>query len=105
MATVQIVVNQTPFYAESGGQVGDSGFDPLGWGMAEVRETRKMNGVFVHIARVTEGKLTRGQPVKLEVAHLRRRAIRANHSATHLLHEALRRALGRSCRAKGQPQR
>lgn len=98
---VQIVVNQTPFYAESGGQVGDAGFIRWEGGEAEVRDTRKMAGVFVHVAEVTEGRLHKGQPVKLEVAHARRSAIRANHSATHLLHEALRRALGDHVAQKG----
>jgi alanyl-tRNA synthetase len=91
---VQIVVNQTPFYAESGGQVGDSGYLRWDGGEAQVHDTKKMAGVFVHMATVTEGILKRGVPVKLEVGHERRRAIRANHSATHLLHEALRRSLG-----------
>ncbi|MEZ5751148.1 MAG: alanine--tRNA ligase [Paracoccaceae bacterium] len=91
---VSVVVNQTPFYGESGGQVGDSGMIRWDGGVAEVRDTKKMNGVFVHVAEVTEGTLRKGQAVKLEVAHGRRGAIRANHSATHLLHEALRRALG-----------
>ena len=93
-AKVQIVVNQTPFYAESGGQVGDSGLIRTDTGMANVTDTRKSAGVFIHIAEVTEGEIARGQPAKLEVGHRRRSAIRANHSATHLLHEALRRALG-----------
>ncbi|MCC6002239.1 MAG: alanine--tRNA ligase [Pararhodobacter sp.] len=92
--SVQIVVNQTPFYAESGGQVGDAGFIRSDTGTAEITDTQRRAGVVVHLARVIEGVLKRGQPVKLEVAHDRRRMIRANHSATHLLHEALRRALG-----------
>ncbi|MCL4675189.1 MAG: alanine--tRNA ligase, partial [Pararhodobacter sp.] len=91
---VQIVVNQTPFYAEAGGQVGDSGYMRWDGGEAAVHDTKKMAGVFVHMATITEGRLRRGVPVKLEVAHERRSAIRANHSATHLLHEALRRSLG-----------
>jgi alanyl-tRNA synthetase len=91
---VQVVVNQTPFYAESGGQVGDTGYIRTDTGMAEVTDTRKSAGVFMHVATVREGTILRGQPAKLEVAHGRRSAIRANHSATHLLHEALRRALG-----------
>ncbi|MCW1932572.1 alanine--tRNA ligase [Pararhodobacter zhoushanensis] len=91
---VSVVVNQTPFYGESGGQVGDTGWLRWDGGEAVVRDTRKMNGVFVHVAEVTQGTLRVGQPVKLEVDHTRRSAIRANHSATHLLHEALRRALG-----------
>ena len=98
---VQIIVNQTPFYAESGGQVGDTGFIRSATGTAEVTDTRKIAGVFVHQARLTEGRIEAGQAVKLEVDHRRRRAIRANHSATHLLHEALRRALGDHVAQKG----
>ena len=92
--TVQIVVNQTPFYAESGGQVGDSGIIRTDTGTAEVTDVKKAAGVFIHIAKITEGTVIKGQPAKLEVSHKRRSAIRANHSATHLLHEALRRTLG-----------
>nr|MCU0827472.1 alanine--tRNA ligase [Tabrizicola sp.] len=92
--TVQIVVNQTPFYAESGGQVGDAGLIRTQTGTAEVTDVKKAAGVFIHIAKVTDGTVLKGQPAKLEVAHSRRSAIRANHSATHLLHEALRRTLG-----------
>ena len=99
--TVQVVVNQTPFYAESGGQIGDRGFIRSLTGLAEVRDTRKAAGVVIHVAEVTEGHIDRGQPVKLEVAHARRAAIRANHSATHLLHEALRRTLGDHVAQKG----
>ncbi len=91
---VQIVVNQTPFYAESGGQVGDAGFIRTDTGTAEVTDVKKAAGVFIHIANVTEGSVIKGQPAKLEVSHTRRAQIRANHSATHLLHEALRRTLG-----------
>ena len=92
--TVQIVVNQTPFYAESGGQVGDHGFLRTQTGLAEVLDTRKSAGVVIHQARVIEGTVLNGAPAQLEVSHSRRAAIRGNHSATHLLHEALRRALG-----------
>ena len=93
-AEIQIVVNQTPFYGESGGQVGDTGWIRTDTGLAEITDTRKVAGVFIHMAKVAEGTILRGQPAKLEVDHSRRSAIRANHSATHLLHEALRRALG-----------
>ena len=93
-SAVQIVVNQTPFYGESGGQVGDTGWIRTATGLAEVTDTRKSQGVFLHVARVTEGTILKGQAAKLELAHARRSQIRANHSATHLLHEALRRALG-----------
>ncbi|TCS61093.1 alanyl-tRNA synthetase [Primorskyibacter sedentarius] len=92
--TVQVVLNQTPFYAESGGQVGDSGTLRGDKGQAKITDTRKVAGVFIHFAEVTEGEIAKGEGVVLEVDHARRTSIRANHSATHLLHEALRRALG-----------
>ncbi|MBZ8119481.1 alanine--tRNA ligase [Roseovarius sp. LXJ103] len=91
---VQIVLNQTPFYAESGGQVGDSGVLRSEGGAARITDTRKVAGVFIHMAEVTEGTLATGTAAVLEVDPVRRGAIRANHSATHLLHEALRAALG-----------
>ena len=91
---VQIALNQSPFYAESGGQVGDTGLIRSENGLAQVTDTRKTAGVFVHIAKVTEGTIRTGEAAVLEVNHVRRTSIRANHSATHLLHEALRRALG-----------
>ncbi len=91
---VQVVLNQTPFYAESGGQVGDSGVLKTDTGRVTVTDTRKVAGVFIHIGTVTEGEISKGQGAELEVDHGRRTAIRANHSATHLLHEALRKALG-----------
>ncbi len=91
---VQIALNQTPFYAESGGQVGDTGVIRTENGEARITDTRKTADVFIHVAEVTKGSLSNGQAAVLEVDHLRRSAIRANHSATHLLHEALRVALG-----------
>ncbi|WP_265499890.1 alanine--tRNA ligase [Paracoccus beibuensis] len=91
---VAIVVNQSPFYAESGGQVGDTGLIKTETGAARVIDTRKVAGVFVHHAEVTMGAIARGQGATLSVDHDRRSTIRANHSATHLLHEALRRTLG-----------
>ncbi len=92
--TVTIVVNQTPFYAESGGQVGDTGVIRTAAGLARISDTKKVAGVFLHMAQVETGEIAPGQGAELEVDHTRRSAIRANHSATHLLHEALRRALG-----------
>jgi alanyl-tRNA synthetase len=92
--TVTIVVNQTPFYAESGGQVGDTGTIRTATGTAHVSDTKKVAGVFLHMAEVIEGEVKPGQGAELAVDHARRTTIRANHSATHLLHEALRRALG-----------
>ncbi len=92
--TVQIVVNQTPFYAESGGQVGDAGRITTDSGVAVVTDTKKSAGVFIHMAQVESGTISTGQPARLEVDHARRSGIRRNHSATHLLNEALREVLG-----------
>lgn len=91
---VTIVVNQTPFYAESGGQVGDTGTIRTETGTVMVTDTRKVADVFLHIGDVTDGEIKPGQGAELIVDPTRRGTIRANHSATHLLHEALRRALG-----------
>jgi alanyl-tRNA synthetase len=91
---VQVVLNQTPFYAESGGQVGDTGTLSTASGAAKITDTQKAAGVIIHFAEVTEGTLTPGVGAELTVDHDRRGAIRANHSATHLLHEALRERLG-----------
>jgi alanyl-tRNA synthetase len=98
---IVITVNQTPFYGESGGQVGDVGTIQTATGRAEVTDTRKAAGVFQHISRVVEGVMTPQQGAKLSVDHTRRSAIRASHSATHLLHEALRCALGEHVAQKG----
>ncbi|WP_066704931.1 alanine--tRNA ligase [Celeribacter ethanolicus] len=92
--TVQIVVNQTPFYGESGGQVGDTGVIRVEKSIAKVTDTKKVAGVFIHFATIETGEIKVGAPAALEVDHTRRSAIRANHSATHLLHEALRETLG-----------
>jgi alanyl-tRNA synthetase len=94
-----VVLNQTPFYGESGGQVGDTGwFRRLDNedDQAEVTDTHRMGGgkVFAHQVTIKRGTFSKGDALQLEVDHARRTSIRANHSATHLLHEALRRALG-----------
>jgi alanyl-tRNA synthetase len=101
--TVAIVVNQTPFYAESGGQVGDAGTVSTDSGLrAIVTDTSKQLGrLFVHHAQVEAGEIRVGDPVKLAIDVKRRAAIRANHSATHLLHEALRQRLGTHVAQKG----
>ncbi len=91
---VQIVVNQTPFYAESGGQVGDAGVIKTESGVITVTDTKKAAGIFIHIGEVTEGTVAKGQAARLDVDRARRTDIRANHSATHLLNEALREVLG-----------
>ncbi|MBJ6121195.1 alanine--tRNA ligase [Sphingomonas mollis] len=101
--TVAIVVNQTPFYGESGGQVGDHGTIASDAGLrAIVTDTSKQLGrIFVHHAQVEAGEIKVGDPVKLAIDVQRRAAIRANHSATHLLHEALRQRLGTHVAQKG----
>jgi len=97
-----IVVNQTPFYAESGGQMGDTGVIQGDGFLFRVEDTTKEGeGVFVHRGRVEAGSIAVGAPVALRVDAERRRAIRANHSATHILHEALREVLGDHVAQKG----
>ena len=98
---VQIALNQTPFYAESGGQLGDTGVIRTETGTARITDTRKAAGVILHIGKVEKGSMTNGQTAVLDVDHWRRTAIRANHSATHLLHEALRHALGEHVAQRG----
>ncbi|UXN72471.1 alanine--tRNA ligase [Devosia sp. A8/3-2] len=96
-----VVVNQTPFYGESGGRVGDTGALKGEGIAATVSDTQKFHGVFAHKVTVTSGALKVGQPLELLVDHGRRSSIRANHSATHLLHEALRIVLGDHVAQKG----
>ena len=97
-----VMVNQTPFYGESGGQVGDRGEMRREGVTALVTDTQKKAGdMFVHFVTVTEGALKVGDPLLLEVDHTRRAGIRQNHSATHLLHEALRQVLGDHVAQKG----
>ena len=98
-----IIVNQTPFYAESGGQTGDHGVIRSADGaMFRVTETQKRLGdLFVHVGVVEKGAFKLGVAVELEVDHARRSGNRMHHSATHLLHEALRRVLGAHVAQKG----
>ncbi len=100
---VAVVLNQTPFYAESGGQVGDTGTitGPDGLRIAITDTQKKLGDLFVHLGRVQHGEARVGLPVVAEVDHARRTTIRAHHSATHLLHEALRRKLGTHVTQKG----
>src|SRR6201746_2369501 len=97
-----IVLNQTPFYAESGGQVGDTGV-LTGEGVRfRVTDTQKKAGdLFVHLGTVEQGTLKAGTALLLDVDHTRRSSIRAHHSATHLLHEALRQGVGDHIQQKG----
>jgi alanyl-tRNA synthetase len=100
---VAILLNQTPFYAESGGQVGDAGSitGPGGLRIAITDTQKKLGELFVHLGRIEAGEARVGLPVVAEVDHVRRSNIRAHHSATHLLHEALRRRLGTHVQQKG----
>ncbi|MDB5375759.1 MAG: alanine--tRNA ligase [Rubritepida sp.] len=99
---VAIVLNQTPFYGESGGQQGDAGVIRAGNAVIRIRDTQKKLGdLFVHLGKVESGDIEVGQAVVAEVDHTRRSAIRSHHSATHLLHEALRRRLGTHVAQKG----
>ena len=100
---VQVVLNQTPFYAESGGQIGDTGMLIAATGVrVMVRDTRKQLGdLHVHVGSVRGGVLRLGDSVEARVDPARRTAIRANHSATHLLHAALRQVLGPHVTQKG----
>ncbi|SJM33219.1 alanine--tRNA ligase [Mesorhizobium delmotii] len=100
--TVGVVVNQTPFYGESGGQMGDTGVIS-GEGFAiDITDTQKKgDGLFVHFGKVTNGTVRTGEAVELKVDHVRRTRLRSNHSATHLVHEALREVLGTHVAQKG----
>ncbi|WP_421723004.1 alanine--tRNA ligase [Bauldia sp.] len=102
-ASVAVVVNQTPFYAESGGQVADTGVIVTdGGGRFAVTDVQKRaDGLFAHYGTVEEGAITVGDLVRLSVDSNRRSTIRANHSATHLLHAALRTVLGGHVAQKG----
>lgn len=99
---VMIVTNQTPFYGESGGQMGDTGILSDGDTRVEVSDTqKKLGAVFVHIGKVVAGTFSVGAAVEMAVDGERRSSLRAHHSATHLLHEALRRRLGDHVTQKG----
>ncbi|HEU0118871.1 MAG TPA: alanine--tRNA ligase [Alphaproteobacteria bacterium] len=100
---VQIVVNQTPFYGESGGQMGDAGKITTASGaVIKITDTQKeADTVWVHYGKVEKGEIKVGDLVVLEVDGTRRSNLRSHHSATHLLHEALRRRLGSHVTQKG----
>lgn len=100
--TGQVITNQTPFYGESGGQVGDTGTITGANSKASVTDTRKpLDGLHVHEVTVDSGTLAVGDTVTLSIDTVRRDAIRANHSATHLLHASLREQLGEHVTQKG----
>ncbi len=91
---IEVVLNCTPFYAESGGQVGDTGVIEWDGGRAEVLDTQKANDYYFHHVHILEGELSLGQQVYAKVSASRRLDIMRNHTATHLLHAALRQVLG-----------
>ncbi len=96
-----VVLDQTPFYAESGGQIGDCGFLQAGAARFDVRDTTKTGGAFLHHGVLDSGSLTVGSPVQAQVDAEVRHATSLNHSATHLLHAALRQVLGEHVQQKG----
>ncbi|MGH6933151.1 MAG: alanine--tRNA ligase, partial [Dongiaceae bacterium] len=102
-AEIALIANQTPFYGESGGQIGDSGimFSAGGAEIAITDTQKKLGDLHVHHGEVTKGRIAVGDAVEMRVDSERRTALRANHSATHLLHEALRRRLGGHVTQKG----
>ncbi len=99
---VSVICNQTPFYAESGGQMGDTGSIAGEGFRITVTDTQKRgDGLFVHVGNLEQGRVRVGDQVELTIDHARRTRLRSNHSATHLLHEALRCVLGDHVTQKG----
>ncbi|MFZ1343413.1 alanine--tRNA ligase [Thiothrix eikelboomii] len=97
----QLVLANTPFYAESGGQVGDTGYLKTSTGVFRVTDTQKQGKTFIHVGQVESGNIQAGAKVSAEVDSTRRNAIILNHSATHLMHAALRQVLGQHVEQKG----
>ena len=99
---VEVITNQTPFYGESGGQVGDQGYIFNSNCKIKINDTqKKMGDLFVHYGKIEKGSISLGQNVNLEIDVLKRNNSKAYHSATHLLHESLRRTLGKHVTQKG----
>ena len=99
---VEVITNQTPFYGESGGQVGDQGYIFNSDCKIKINDTqKKMGDLFVHYGKIEKGSISIGQNVNLEIDILKRNNSKAYHSATHLLHESLRRTLGKHVTQKG----
>ena len=98
---VHIVLDQTPFYAEAGGQVGDTGIVQTKNSKVEVSNTKKSNDIIVHIGKVVEGKIKTNENVTCVIDKGRRAAIKRNHSATHLLHYTLRQVVGQHAEQSG----
>lgn len=103
-----VVLDKTPFYAEGGGQVGDSGWIYGPNGQFQVRDTQRKGQSYLHLGQLTQGTLQVGDKVRAEIDSEKRRATALNHSATHLLHSALRNILGEHVMQKGslvEPER
>mgnify|MGYP001466200773 CR=1 FL=1 len=99
---IEVITNQTPFYGESGGQVGDQGIISNSKCKINIKDTqKKMGDLFVHYGKIEKGMLKVGESVNLEINVKKRNNSKANHSATHLLHESLRRTLGKHVTQKG----
>ena len=99
---IEIISNQTPFYGESGGQVGDQGYIFNSNCKIKINDTqKKMGDLFVHYGKIENGSVSVGQNINLEIDKIKRKNSKANHSATHLLHESLRRTLGKHVMQKG----
>ena len=97
----RVILTHTPFYAESGGQIGDTGLLREGNNIFRVLDTRKQGNTFIHIGKMESGAFTVGQSIAAEVDATRRQSIILNHSATHLMHAALRQVLGTHVEQKG----
>ena len=96
-----VVLDQTPFYAESGGQVGDTGSLDIGNVNFQVGDTQKQNDVYLHVGQLTNGQLSVGDSIHAAINAEHRQAVMLNHSSTHLMHEALRQILGEHVQQKG----
>jgi alanyl-tRNA synthetase len=104
----QVILEHTPFYAESGGQVGDKGQLVQGETVFEIQDTQKRGKAHVHIGQLTTGTIQLGEPLQAKIDQEARQATARNHSATHLMHAALRQTLGEHVKQKGslvEPQR
>jgi len=99
--SVKIVLDQSPFYADSGGQVGDSGTIIGTKGIITVTDTKKIGDIFIHVGTVREGALTAGENITAEINNTRRLSVMRNHTATHLLQAALRSVLGSHVQQQG----
>jgi len=98
---VKIILNRTPFYAESGGQVGDSGYLLIATGKVRISDTIKTNDIYIHSGVIEQGNIKTGDKVSAVIDEYRRHAIKRNHTATHLLQAALRETLGTHIKQQG----